>query len=110
MEAGYYMGGVHSWIMVAVSRCNMRCNARSGYTMNACKLLDGSGSWILLERATSTPKAEYFSKRNADKMARILAANPDANARYELLDAGIALGRFNRSIKDARTLHTVGAP
>ena len=70
---------------------------------HACKLPHGSGSWILLERATSKPKAEYFSKRNADKMARILAANPDAEARYELLDAGAALGRFNKTVREMQS-------
>lgn len=70
---------------------------------SAPKLPHGCGSWVLVERdftgaGLGTAKGEYFSRKNADKLARIIAANPDAAARYELLTCAAWLGRINGRI------------
>jgi hypothetical protein len=53
------------------------------------------GSWVLVQREPRKAVQEMFSRKNADKMARILAANPDASRRYELVTAADWLRSIN---------------
>lgn len=67
--------------------------------MNAPTLPAGCNSWILVDRLANKAHSEYFSRKNADKLARLIATEPDAARRYELLPAVDWLVRFNNNVR-----------
>lgn len=65
--------------------------------IRAPKLPPHCGSWILVQREPRRAVLELFSQRNADKLARQVAADPAQ--RYELLPACEWLGEVAQNVK-----------